>query len=138
LFSKLSPLLSLSLLFLTACSDKSLVTIYDKNITNEKIECMRLVVFPPDKYLSEIVNTLYTFKPQCGFTLNISQKNGIVCNSTHNLDKKVLKKFPTSYLNLTLKKNGKMVYSYYIDLEESVQKEDIKDGFKRLKSDLNF
>ena len=136
---RLSPLfISLSLLFFTACNDKSLVTFYDKNIANEQIKCMKLVVFPPDKYLTKEINSLYHFSSQCDFTLNISQKNNIVCNSTHNLDKKVLKKFPTSYLNLTLKKDGQMLYSYYIDLEESVQKEDIKDGFERLKSDLNF
>ncbi len=99
---------------------------------------MRLVIFPPDNTVSTALTPLYNFNKSCNFSLNVSKKGGITCNSSHNIDKKALKKFPTSYLNMTLKKNGRLVYSYYIDLEKDVVTSDIEKGFKRLQSDLKL
>ncbi len=134
---KTTTLLFLPLFFLS-CSDDALVTIHNKKIADENIPCIHLVVFPPDENISKIIEPLYSFTNDCDFSLNISKKSGITCNSTHNIEKKALTNFPTSYLNMTLKKNGKLVYSYYIDLEKDVVKSDLERGFKRLERDLKL
>jgi len=97
---------------------------------------MRLVVFPPNNKTQEVLKSLYSFKNECDFSLHISQKSGIVCNSTQNVEKKVLSSFPSSYLKISLKKRDSLVYSYYIDLKESVNQESLKKAFSRLESDL--
>ncbi len=99
---------------------------------------MRLVVFPPDEKITKVINPLYPFNNNCDFSLNISKKSGITCNSSFNIDKKALTQFPTSYLNITLKKKSRMIYSYYIDLEKDVVKSDLERGFQRLESDLKL
>ena len=97
---------------------------------------MRLVVFPPNSETQEVLESLYSFKNECNFALFIAQKSGIVCNSTQNVEKKVLSSFPSSYLKISLKKRDSLVYSYYIDLKERVNQESLKKAFSRLKSDL--
>jgi hypothetical protein len=124
------------MVFLSGCSDDAIVTHYNKEITEKKIPCMRLVVFPPNKETQKVLESLYNFKNECNFALYIAQKSGIVCNSTQNVEKKVLSSFPSSYLKISLKKRNSLIYSYYIDLKESVNQESLKKAFSRLKSDL--
>ena len=121
-----------------SCSDNAMVTVYDKKVFQENVTCLHLVVFPPDEKITTTLKSLYSFQESCDFSLNISKKSGITCNSTHNVDKKVLSSFPSSYLNMSLYKKGSLVYSYYIDLENGVNESDLKDGFARVKEDLQL
>lgn len=97
---------------------------------------MRLVVFPLDKVLEQRLNSLYTFTPGCKYRLEVSQKSGIVCNSNQNAPKKTLSNFPSTYLRMDVSKENRVVYSYYIDLLESVSEDDIKNAFSRVKKDI--
>lgn len=126
------------LLFLQGCSDNATVNIFDEKIAQSKIECMRLVIFPPDEKIQKTLNELYSFDDSCSVKLEVSSKSGIVCNSNQNSDKKALSNFPTSYLRMQISKSGKLFYSYYIDLTHSVDEKDIKTAFERIKKDLTF
>jgi hypothetical protein len=136
---KLSYSLSLFLfLFLQGCSDNATVNIFDEKLSKTKIECMRLVVFPPDEEVQKSLEKLYTFDDSCPIRLEVNLKRGIVCNSNQNSNKKALSNFPTSYLRMQISKNRQLFYSYYIDLKDSVSGEDVQRAFKRIKKDLIF
>ena len=125
------------LFFLFGCSDNATVNIFDKKITQSKIQCIKLVVFPPDKLLESELKKLYKFQNSCELKLEASQKSGITCNSNQNVQKKALSNFPSSYLKLQLS-NKNLLYSYYIDLDHKVTKNDIIKAFKRIKKDLKL
>jgi len=124
--------------FFQGCSDNASVNIFDEKLSKTKIDCMKLVVFPPDTKVQNTLAELYTFDDSCAVELEVSQKSSIVCNSNQNTQKKALSNFPTSYLRMQISKNGQLFYSYYIDLVDSVSEEDIKIAFKRIKKDLLF
>jgi hypothetical protein len=126
------------LLFLQGCSDNASVNIFDEKLSQTKIECMRLVVFPPDAEVQKRLEELYSFDDSCAVKLEISLKRGIVCNSNQNSDKKALSNFPTSYLRMQISKNRQLFYSYYIDLIDSASAQDAEIAFKRIKKDLIF
>jgi len=128
-------LFSLSLLLLlSACSEDSTVIKYDKSL--QQLPCLRLVVFPPDKLITNKLMQLYTFDEKCNYELQVSKKSAIVCNSNQNADKKALSNFPSGYIRMDIYKNHKPIYSYYKDLTCKVSQDDIESAFKRLKSDL--
>jgi len=124
------------LLLLTACEEKRkpVVTISPK--LTLPITCMRLNHLNVEKEVLNTFNTLYDFNETCPLTLSVSYKKDIVCNSTQNVQMKNVGRFPTSYLKLELRKGLEMQYTYYIDLYSNVDKEDMVEGFKRLKLDL--
>ena len=97
---------------------------------------MRLVVFPPDKRVEEVLQKLYKFTPDCEYRLEVSKKGGIVCNSNQNAAKKTLTNFPSTYLRLDVTKGNRAVYSYYIDLLDRVNDDDIESAFFRMKRDI--
>jgi hypothetical protein len=115
-----------------------MVNIFNEKLAKTKITCMKLLVFPPDKEIQNTLNELYTFDDSCSIKLEVSFKRGIVCNSNQNSDKKVLSNFPSSYLRMQISKDKKLFYSYYIDLKDGVNKEDVKSAFMRIKKDLVF
>ena len=126
------------LLLVTACSDNAMVKESKEDLKD--VNCMRLVVFPPDKFLSDTVQKLYDFDDKCPYTLIISQKSGITCNSNQNADKKILANFPSGYIRLDLTKGSKTIFSYYRDLTDRVDKgdeEDIQRAFERLQETIN-
>jgi len=45
-------------------------------------------------------------------------------------------KFPKSYLKMELRKGLEMIYTYYIDLSENIEVDDLDEGFRKLKQDL--
>jgi len=118
------------LLFLTACSDNATIKESKEDLKN--VNCMRLVVFLPDKFLSETVQKLYDFDENCSYRLSISQKSGITCNSNQNADKKILANFPSGYIRLDLTKGSKTIFSYYRDLTHRADEEDIQKAVERL------
>ncbi len=115
-----------------------MVKIYDERMSTERIACMRLVVFPPDELAEQTLRELYTFDETCETRLEVSTKDGIVCNSTHNIEKKVLSDFPNSYLRLRITNGSRRLYSYYIDLPDTMSEKDLKDGFTRIERDLRL
>ncbi len=130
------PLLAAFLLILTGCTQKAERTFYDKNITSQTIPCMKLAVTPPDKQMEQTLRELYPFAKACPYTLTLSYKSGIVCNSHYNAQTKALGKMSNSYMNLELRKGFKLLYSYYIDLDHKPGEEEIREGFETLRSDL--
>ena len=127
----------LLLLFFQACSDNASVNIFNKNITKTKLECMRLVVFPPNEMIESKLNNLYDFDSTCKTKLDVSFKSGITCNSSHNSDKKALSDFPSSYLKIQIMKPN-LAYSYYIDLTHDVEAKDVQKAFERIEKDLKL
>ena len=123
-----------NILLLAACSDNA--TIKESKEDLKDVNCMRLVVFPPDKFLSETVQKLYDFDDNCSYRLSISQKSGIVCNSNQNADKKILANFPSGYIRLDLTKGSKTIFSYYRDLTHKADEEDVQRAFVRLQKYL--
>ncbi len=119
---------------LSACSDNA--TIIESKEDLKDVNCMKLVVFPPDKFLSEIVQKLYKFDENCSYKLSVSQKSGITCNSNQNADKKILANFPSGYIRLDLTKDSKTIFSYYRDLTDRADEEDVKKAFATLQKHL--
>ncbi|WP_373071586.1 hypothetical protein [Sulfurimonas sp.] len=98
---------------------------------------MRLLVFPPNKNIENSLNDLYVFDQNCEVDLIVSYKNSITCNSNQNVDKKAYG-MPSSYIRYEIKKENKLYYSYYIDLDDDITKKDIKAGFDKMLDELNF
>ena len=119
---------------LSGCSDNATITESKEDLKD--VNCMRLVVFPPDKFLSDIVQKLYDFDDNCSYRLSISQKSGITCNSNQNADKKILSSFPSGYIRLDLAKGSKTIFSYYRDLTHKADEEDVKKAFTTLQKHL--
>lgn len=127
-----------SLVFLIlGCSDNYISQVYDKRILDKDIKCMRLLVFPPNEKIENTLNDLYSFDESCELDFVVSYKDSITCNSNQNVGKKAYG-MPSAYLRYELKKENKLYYSYYVDLDESITHEDIKDGFDRMQDALNF
>ena len=131
-------LLMLALFLLAACDSDPMVTVYDKKITQTPISCMKLRIFPPNGELRESLERLYLFDEKCRLSLDVSYKCGIKCNSSYNAPQKALSNFPTSYLNMELRKGLLLQYSYYIDLTEKPDADDVRKGFERMQKDLRI
>ena len=121
---------------LTACNDDAITHVYHKEITKTPLTCMKLNVFPKDKQISDILKKQYTFSQTCAYSLDVSYKSDIKCNSSYNADRKALSHFPTSYLKMELRKGLSVQYSYYIDLDHKANRDDLIEGFHHLQSDL--
>jgi len=120
------------------CEDKAMVNIYDKDAVSNGIGCLKYNPLIQDKLISQTLKRLYTFSDECKYRLEVSKKSDIVCNSNQNSDKKALSNFPSSYLKMDVTKNNKTIYSYYIDLNDRVNENDVKNGFKRVLKDLSL
>ena len=129
-------LLLLPLVLLSGCSDNAITMFYDKEFS--KPPCLKLVVFPPDDMLIDSMKDLYEFEKTCEYKLQVSKKGGITCNSIHNAGKKTTSNFPSGYLKMDITKDSKRLYSYYIDITNTLTKSDVKDGFNRVKEDLQL
>ena len=120
-------------LVITACEDKNVyVSFYDKSI--KKIPCLSL-----DNSLKPFEGSLqkeYNFKENCPYKLVLASATNIVCKSPFNASTKTTTNFPSSYIELDIKKGIDLIYSYYKDLTHETTKDDIQDGFKRLKRDI--
>jgi len=131
---KIVSLLITLILFFTACSDDATIIKHEKSLT--QLPCIHLVVFPPDKLISQTLQELYTFDDNCKYKLEVSRKSQIVCNSNQNAPQKALSNFPNSYLRLDLYKEQHLLYSYYKDLTREVTSQDIETAFQRLQEDF--
>ena len=125
-----------TILLLIGCEEKSKANITINPKLSLPISCMKLNVMNEESELTDKLKELYTFNKNCDLTLTLSSKKDIVCNSPQNIMLKTSGKFPKSYLKLVVRRGMKIEYSYYIDLYSNVDKDDVEEGFKRLKQDL--
>ena len=125
-----------SALILMGCSKKSEAIIKKDANLSMPISCMALNEFALDKNFIEKLHTLYAFDRQCDLKLSMKYKKDIVCNSPYNPNSKNTSQFPKSFLQLELRQGLNVVYSYYIDLYNNVDEEDVTDAFKRVTKDL--
>ena len=125
-----------ALTFFTACEEKAKPRVIVASELKRPIACMRLDRLVEDKELLSTLEKLYTFDEHCPLTLTLSSKKDIVCNSTVNMMRTNMGKFPKSFLKLELRDGMKIEYSYYVDLYSNVDEDDVEEGFERLKKDL--
>ena len=130
-------LIVLALLF-SSCSDKSIVSIYDKSILHEDSKCVELVVFPPNKTIEDTLEKQYGFKDSCSLKFEVFTKGKIHCNSNQNSQTKAMGKMPDSYLRMEITRDNKRLYSYYIDIKDEILPSHIENGFARMKKDLKI
>jgi len=129
----------IAMILLSGCGDNAIVNIYDKNITNRKIECLRLDIQPPNSGVEKFMHTLYKgFDDSCPYRLSILYKGQIHCNATTNVVKKVNSNFPSAYLRMDIYQGIKAEYSYYIDLTSPPTRSDLERGFDRISKDLGL
>jgi hypothetical protein len=131
-------LIVIGALLLSGCRDRSIVTVYDKEVTHTPVTCLGLRITPEDKEIRRTLESLYPFEPICKQRLEVTYKSQIVCNSAYNAPQKALSNFPTSYLNMEIRRGFTLQYSYYIDLDHKPDASDIKKGFERIREDLKF
>ncbi len=132
-------LLSMLPFLYAGCGDNSISKLYDTSYKNRTIPCLKLSVFPRNKNMEKYFKKLYPFKQKCEYILLVSYKAGIVCNSNQNAPRKTLSNFPNSYLRMEINRNmNDLIYSYYIDLNDKVSKDDIENGLKNIKKNLKF
>jgi len=129
------PFLILALFF-SACSDNSIVTIYDKNILKESTKCVELIIFPPNKTIEETLKAEYSFKKNCALKFEVFTKGKIYCNSNQNSQTKAMGNMPSAYLRMEITKQNKTLYSYYIDIKDEILPLHVENGFARMKKDL--
>ncbi len=125
-------------IFFTACTDNSIVTVYDENILQDKSTCIELIVFPPNDTIELTLKKQYKFQNNCALKFEVFTKGKIHCNSNQNAQTKALGAMPSSYIRMQITKENKTLYSYYIDIKDEITALHVEDGFKRMKEDLQI
>jgi len=121
------------LLLFTACEEKRKPVISVDTNVQLPLTCLKLNLL---ESFETTLKKLYTFKANCPHQLTLSYKKDIVCNSGYNASGQSLGKFPKSFLKLEVRKGFTVEYSYYIDLLDNVESDDVEEGFARLKKDI--
>jgi len=129
-------LLLLTLLFFNGCEEKAKPRVIIKPELQLPIKCLKLDKLDIEHDFLDELDRLYRFDSSCDLRLSISYKKNIICNSTSNVSLKATGHFPKSFLKLEVRKGMKSLYSYYIDLYSNVDRDDIDEGFIKLKRDL--
>jgi len=124
------------LVLLVGCEEKRRPVIsVDANV-QFPLSCLKLNPLESEKSFEFTLKKRYTFKANCPHQLTLSYKKDIVCNSGYNASGQSLGKFPKSFLKLEVRKGFVVEYSYYIDLFNNVESDDVEEGFVRLKKDI--
>jgi len=131
-----STVFFMTLLLLTACEEKRKPVIFMDTNVQLPMSCLKLNPLENEKKFDATLKKLYTFKGNCPHQLTLSYKKDIVCNSGYNASGQSLGKFPKSFLKLEVRKGFTMEYSYYIDLLNNVDSDDVEEGFATLKKDI--
>jgi hypothetical protein len=117
-----------TLLLFWGCSDNALLYVHQE----KSVPCLSLHIYPPNDSFKKELDSLYDFDAHCPYRLEVTYKNDIACNSAH----KSLTTHTTSYLRMEIKQQMQLYYSYYIDLDKTVEPSHIGSGFKRLQETL--
>ena len=123
------------LLALTGCDNKAEINFYDKNLKQHHLKCLQFNPKNNGKLEQSLIN-LYPFDPKCKNILELSYKSDIVCKSPYNTSIKNTSAYPNAYIELEVRDGFKLLYSYYKDLYNKPDIDDLKDGFDKLKDDI--
>ncbi len=132
---KILILIGLSFLFIS-CQKRAKAVIIKSSKLEIPISCMALSEVGVEKDFLNKLREMYDFNQSCSNRLYISYKRDITCNSSYNAVIKNTHGFPKSYLKFELKRSLNNLYSYYIDLYNNVDIDDIENEFKIIKQDL--
>ena len=125
------------IVLLSSCQERGEKPIIHKNTNvTTAISCLKLASFEEENLLTSHLRKLYNFTSNCDYTLTLSYKKDIVCNSSYNAGVKSMGKFPTIFIKLDVRKGLDTIYSYYQDLYDNIEPDDIDRGFNKLKDDL--
>jgi len=126
----------MALLLLTACEEKRKPVISMGANMQLPLSCLKLNLLESKESFEATLKKLYTFKANCPHQLTLSYKKDIVCNSGYSASEQSLGKFPKSFLKLEVRKGFTVEYSYYIDLLNNIESDDVVEGFATLKKDI--
>ena len=126
----------MAILFFSGCQEKERDPVIIKANMTTPISCLKLNNIDQEDALTEYLKKLYPFKDECRYTVTLTYKKDIVCNSSYNVGMKSMGKFPKSFIQLEVRRGLDTLYSYYQDLYNNIEPKDIKRGFNRLKNDL--
>jgi len=131
-----STVFLMSLLLLTACEEKRKPVISMDSKIQLPLTCLKLNPLGSEKEFEDTLQKIYTFQSNCPHQLTLSYKKDIVCNSGYNASGQSLGKFPKSFLKFEVRRGLALEYSYYIDLLNNVESEDVEEGFSALRKDI--
>jgi hypothetical protein len=132
---KILILIGLSILFIS-CQKRAKAVVIKSPKLKTPISCMALSEVGVEKGFLNKLKEMYDFNQSCSNRLYISYKRDITCNSSYNAVMKNTHGFPKSYLKFELKRGLDTLYSYYIDLYNNVDIDDIENEFKIVRDDL--
>jgi hypothetical protein len=132
---KILILIGLSILFIS-CQKRAKAVVIKSPKLKTPISCMALSEVGVEKGFLNKLRKMYDFNQSCSNRLYISYKRDITCNSSYNAVMKNTHGFPKSYLKFELKRGLDTLYSYYIDLYNNVDIDDIENEFKIVRDDL--
>jgi len=124
------------LLLFTSCEEKRKPVISVDTNVQLPLNCLKLSPLESEENFESTLKKRYIFKANCPHQLTLSYKKDIVCNSGYNASGQSFGKFPKSFLKLEVRKGFRVEYSYYIDLLDNVESDDVEEGFSRLKKDI--
>ena len=113
------------------------IRIYDKTVIKTPPPCLRLDATDIDRSLKKRLSRRYTFRDDCPYMLKIDFKSRIACNSPYNASQKACG-MPTSYLRIEIRKGMRLVYSYYVDLDEAPDSDTIEEAFEEIVQSLHI
>lgn len=126
----MQKIIFISIIFLLGgCLKDSYSTqVYDKQLINKQIECLKLELLPYSTNIFNTTKSLYKFRDSCKNILQIKYKTDIVCNSKYNTNKQL-----NSFIQLNILIYNKLIYMVYKDLDskDDIEKE-IQKGYNRL------
>ncbi len=135
----LVAVLSSGVILLNSCEGKDpYVKIYDNNLTQNPPPCLALRLFPSDPATKRILTRLYKFDSKCPYTLSVSSKAQILCRQGANAASKATSNFPSAYLRMELQRGMRVLYSYYIDLNQEPTPSQIEAAFARMSRDIHL
>jgi hypothetical protein len=94
---------------------------------------LKLKITPYSQEVYNEVEDLHNFDNSCSRILEIKYKTKIVCNSQFNSHKEF-----TSFIQLDLLENNKIIYTLYKDLKDENITDKIKKGYQILCNKINL
>ncbi len=115
----------------------AVVHVYDKAIFRTPPPCLRLDDYELNATVRDKLSQHYRFSRTCPYLLHIDYKCDIRCNSPYNASRKI-GRFPSAYLRIEIRKGMSLLFSYYIDLDDTPDSDTIEEAFENIVKTLRL